>query len=259
MSEPSKPSGSPGCAIAVCVVLALVVGALLLPTMGHPPEASHLSSCKNNLKQLGLALHNYHDKFQSFPPAIVRDENARPHISWRTILLPYAEASVLYEKYKLNEPWDSPHNKALMQSSIEVFRCPSNKTDFGKPTTNYVAVIGPNTAWRSDGTVVSVKDFTDGVSNTILLVETKEAGIHLFEPRDLSLDQMILSINSPVGQGISSDHRIKTQSLGIHVLMADGTVWRLPDKTPPEVIHALLTINGGEKIIQDDEGWRVAP
>lgn len=228
MSESSKSFGSAGCAFAVCVVLALVVGWLLLPGLSHPIEGYHLSECKNNLKQLGFALHNYHDVYKSFPPAIVRDKNARPHLSWRTLLLPFAEQGAMSDEYRLDEPWNSPHNKNLPPSSIEVFRCPSNRTDFGKPTTNYVAVIGPNTAWRSDGTVVSIQDFTDGVSNTILLVETKEAGIHLFEPRDLSLDQMTLSINSPVGQGISSDHRLKTESLGIHVLMADGTVKTTP-------------------------------
>jgi hypothetical protein len=87
--------------------------------------------------------------------------------------------------------------------NIEVFRCPSNTTDPERPRTNYVAVIGPNTAWHSDGTVVSIKDITDGISNSILLVETKEAGIHIFEPRDLSLDQMVLTING--GENIIED------------------------------------------------------
>lgn len=256
--ELSKSSGSSGCGFAVCVVLALVGGLFLLPTTGHPPEIYHLSACKNNLKQLGTALHNYHDLYKTFPPAIIRDQNARPHLSWRTLILPFAEQAGLYEKYRLDEPWDSPHNQALLPSSIELYRCPSNRTEVVKPTTNYVAVIGQNTAWRSDGTIVSIKDFADGISNTILLVETKEAGIHLFEPRDLSLDQMTLRINSSEGQGISSDHWLDNRWLGLHVLMGDGTVRRLPDNVPPEVIHAMLTINGGEKVIEDDKGWRLA-
>ena len=234
-----------------------MVGWLLLPTTGHPPEAYHRSECKNNLKNLGLALHNYHDMYQTFPPAIVRDKSGRPHLSWRTLLFPFVEQSAWFGKYKLDEPWDSPHNKTLLPGNVELFRCPSNRTGIGKPTTNYVAVIGPNTAWRSDGTVVSARDFTDGMSNTILLVETKEAGIHIFEPRDLSLDQMTLTINSPVGHGLSSDLRLNTESLGVHVLMADGTVRWLPNDVPPEVIHAMLTINGGERVIEDDHGWRL--
>lgn len=258
MSEESnKSSGSSGWAFAGCVVFAVFVCWLMIPSLGHPPEAYHRSACKNNLKQLGLALHNYHDAHKTFPPAIVRDATGRPHLSWRTLVLPFAEQAVAYDKYKFDEPWDSPHNKSLLPGNIEVFRCPSNKADLSKPTTNYVAVIGPNTAWRSDGTVVSFKDFADGVSNTILLVETKEAAIHICEPRDLSLDQMLLSINSPVGQGISSDHCLKAESLGVHVLMADGTVRWLPNDIPPEVIYAMLTINGGEKVIEDANGWRV--
>ncbi len=258
MSEdPSRSGGSSGCAFAVCVVLALVGCWLLLPTVSHPPEASHRSTCKNNLKNLGLALHNYHDTYKTFPPAIVRDVTGRPHLSWRTLIFPYVEQAAAYENYKFEEPWDSPHNKNLLPGNIEIFRCPSNKTDSNKITTNYVAVIGPDTAWRSDGTVVSAKDITDGLSNTILLVETREVGIHICEPRDLSLDQMVLTINSPVGQGPSSDHRLKTQSLGIHVLMADSTVRWFPNDVPPDVIYAMLTINGGEKVIEDAKGWRV--
>lgn len=257
MSEPNKSFRSAGCGFAGCVVLALFVGWLLLPGLSHPIEISHLSHCRNNLKQLGLALHNYHDTFNTFPPAIVRDESGQPHMSWRTLVLPYLDLPIGYENYKFDEPWDSQHNMNLLPGNIEFFRCPFNKTDLERPRANYVAVIGPNTAWRSDGTAVSVKDFTDGVSNTILLVETKEAAIHILEPRDLSLDQMTLTINSPVGQGISNDHRLKTQSLGTHVLMADGTVRRLPDDVSPKVIHAMLTINGGERIIEDASGWRV--
>lgn len=257
MSEPRKFFGTDGCAVACCVMLTLFVAWLFIPSLGHPPEASHRSECKNNLKNLGLALHNYHDTYKTFPPAIIRDSSGRPHLSWRTLVLPFVEPYPLYNNYKLDEPWDSPHNKSLLSGNVEVFRCPSRRSGIGKPTTTYVAVIGPNTAWRSDGTVVSARDFTDGMSNTILLVEIKEAGIHIFEPRDLSLDQMTTTINSPVGQGISSDHRFKAESLGVHVLMADGTVRWLPNNVPPEVIHAMLTINGGEKIIEDASGWRV--
>ncbi len=260
MSKTSNDPKSTGCgpwSWLLFAGLGVVAWLLLTPSLVTPPEAVYLRECKQNLKMLGLALHNYHDNYRSFPPAIIRDEKNRPHLSWRTLVLPYAEQADLYVKYKFDEPWDSSHNKGLLLSAPEVFRCPSNRTEIGQPTTNYVAVIGPNTAWRSDGTVVSVKDFTDGTSNTILLVETREAGIHLFEPRDLSLDQMTLTINSLVGQGISSDHRLKTTSFGIHVLMADGAVRRLPDSVSPEVIYALLTINGGEKVIEDDNGWRV--
>lgn len=172
-------------------------------------------------------------------------------------MLPFVDQVHLYGAYKLDEAWDSPHNKSVLPGPIEVFRCAANRTEIWPPTTNYVAVIGPNTAWHSDGSVVSAKDITDGLSNTILLVETKEAGIHYFEPRDLSLDQMILTINPQVGQGVSSDHRRKNRSLGAHVLMADLKVKRLPDDLSADVLYALLTINGGEKIIEDDNGWRV--
>lgn len=245
---------------AFCILLSLAAVWWCLAyfsTSSSPIEGYHKRECKRNLMQLGTALHLYHEKHHSFPPAIVRDGHDRPYLSWRTLVLPFAEQADVYAKYQFDEAWDSPTNKALVPRVPEYFRCPSNRFEQVFPTTNYVAVIGPNTAWRSDGTAVSIKEITDGTSNTILLVETREAGIHVFEPRDLSLDQMTLAVNSPIGQGISSNHRLGGQSLGNHVLMADGTVRRLPDDTPPELIYALLTINGGEKIIDDDKGWRV--
>lgn len=232
--------------------LGAVAWLMLTPGLVQPPEAIHLSGCKQNLKMLGLALHNYHDTYRSFPPAIVRDEKNRPHLSWRTVLFPFVEQTHLYEKYRFDESWDSPHNKNLLPNCLGVFRCPANRTDVAKPTSNYVAVIGPNTAWRSDGSVVSAKDITDGPSSTILLVETKEAGIHIFEPRDLSLDQLTLTVNSPIGQGVSSDHFLNRQSLGCYVLMADGAVRLLRDNISADVLYALFTINGGETI---PDGW----
>ncbi len=255
MSETSNDPKSTGCgpwSWLLFAGLGVVAWLLLTPGLVTPPEAIYLRECKQNLKTLGLALHNYHDNYRSFPPAIIRDEKNRPHLSWRTVLLPFVEQGEWYDKYKQTEPWNSPHNSNLLTGSLEVFRCPANKRDPRLPTTNYVAVIGPNTAWRSDGTVVSLQDITDGASHTILLVETKEADIYVFEPRDLSLDQMMRTVNPQFGQGVSSEHRLNHQSLGTHVLLADGTVRLLRDDISAELLYALLTINGGETI---PDGW----
>jgi hypothetical protein len=146
MSKTSNDPKSTGCGPWSWLLFAGlgVVGLLLLtPSLVTPPGASYLGDCKQNLKALGLALHAYHDVYKSLPPAIVRDEHARPHLSWRTLVLPYAEHADVYARYKFNEPWDSSHNKGLLLSALEVFRCPSNRTEIGQPTTNYVAVIGP--------------------------------------------------------------------------------------------------------------------
>ena len=88
-------------------------------------EAAQRSTCKNNLKQIGLALHNYHDRYQSFPPAFVADENGKPMHSWRVLLLPYLDQADLYARYNFNEPWNGPNNLKLGDEIPEVYGCPN--------------------------------------------------------------------------------------------------------------------------------------
>ena len=71
-------------------------------------------TCKNNLKQIALALHNYHQANGCFPPAYIADKNGRPMHSWRVLILPYLELDHLYKQYNFNEPWDGPNNKKLL-------------------------------------------------------------------------------------------------------------------------------------------------
>ena len=124
------------------VVLALLT---LLPGPGSRP-AGKRSICLSNLKQIAIALHNYHDVYGSFPPAYVADKQGRPMHSWRVLILPYLEYAALYEQYRFDEPWNGPNNIKLVEHVPDVFQCPSNESE-GNTCTNYVAVIGPRTAW----------------------------------------------------------------------------------------------------------------
>lgn len=235
---------------AMIVVGLIVLAAwLLLPSLGgHPPEARWRSACKNNLKQLGLALHNYHDFYESFPPAHVVDENGTPLYSWRVLLLPFLEQEPLYDQLHLDEPWDSPHNRPLLDVDVAPFRCPSEHAAVaegdhkGIGITNYVAVVGPETMWPQHDSV-TFRDVTDGNIRTILVVEVANSGIHWAEPRDLHVTQMAREINPTAGMGLSSRH-----DGGMHILWGDGSVRFLSDATPPETVRALLTRAGGEEI-----------
>ncbi|HMC89933.1 MAG TPA: DUF1559 domain-containing protein, partial [Gemmataceae bacterium] len=72
------------------------------------------TKCANNLKQLGLALHNYHDTYGRFPAVANFDKDGKPLLSWRVHLLPFLDEGQLYREFHLNEPWDSAHNKKLV-------------------------------------------------------------------------------------------------------------------------------------------------
>lgn len=120
--------------------------------------------------------------------------------------------------------------------------------------TSYVAVVGQGTAWPGAG-ATSFKDFRDGTPNTLLVAEIADSGIHWMEPRDLDADAMPFCVNPAKGPGISSHHRDVGWSqrlLGAHVGIADGSVRFLPTDTRQEMLRALLSISGGEKIDRDN-------
>src|SRR5690242_17032670 len=83
--------------------------ALILPAVQQAREAARRSQCKNNLKQIGLALHNYHETYGGLPPAFVADDQGRPMHSWRVLILPFLGEQALYNEYNLSEPWDGPN------------------------------------------------------------------------------------------------------------------------------------------------------
>jgi type II secretory pathway pseudopilin PulG len=145
--------------LAVGVLGILVL--LVLPAPRTSKEAARRMQCSNHLKQIGLALQNYHDDYGTLPPAYVADADGKPMHSWRVLILPYLGEKALYDRYNFSEPWNGPNNSKLHSEVSHVFRCPSRR--FGQPNTEttYVAVTGPQTAWPGDK-AVSMADLTDG-------------------------------------------------------------------------------------------------
>lgn len=241
-----RSSAGPIILIIFAVIVAVVIGggilaALLLPAIGGAREAARRAACLNNLRQISLALAQYEQANGTFPPAYLADKTGKPMHSWRVLILPYLGLQSVYQQYKFDEPWDGPNNSKLLDTILSVYRCPSDGT--GKPTdTDYVMVIGPGTV--STGTSAAVlADFRDGLSNTIMVVETTGLHAHWMAPVDLKLDQMSFQINNSAKPGIRSAH-----PGGANVGMADGSVHFLSNETDPATLKALLTIAGGEAI-----------
>ena len=230
------------------VVFPATVFVTLRPLVVQAQEAARRSSCNCKLKQIGLALHNYHEQFGCLPPAYILGPDGMPWHSWRVLILPYLDRQELYNAYKFDEPWNGPNNSKLAGEMAEFWACPSDPQGGRAPqlmTTNYVAVVGPATAWPGSRTV-TFKDFTDGSATTLLVVEAVDTGIHWMEPADLSFTQMSPTINSKLLPGISSRH-----SGGACVLMGDGSVRFLNNTVSPTTLHGLLTRNGGEAVGAD--------
>lgn len=203
-------------------------------------EPSPEDLCKANLKQIAIALLNYHSVHNAYPPAYVADSKGRPMHSWRVLLLPYLNQNSLYERYDFTEPWNGPNNSGLAEQfpQLSVYSCPD---DSSKADTSYLVVVGKETMWP--GGVGFSGEIPDGFENTIILVESADSGIHWMEPRDLSLSSLPQEINPVEGTGISSSH-----SGGAYVVTADGGLHFLEDDLSAEMLKKLLIRNDGEEI-----------
>ena len=225
-------------------------------------EASHRSSCKCYLKQFGLAMHNYHDQYGSLPPAFVLGPDGRKWHSWRVLLLPFLEERELYEEYRFDEPWDGPNNRKLLSKMPQIFGCPSRPREVQSATvlaigvlacsdgpgpsvangyTSYAAVFGADCAFRGDRPV-TIKEISDGTSNTLLIGECTRTKIPWTKP-----DDVYIELHPVLGDadGFSGPHEG-----GVHFLMADGAVRFVNLTTAQAIVDALFTRNGGE-LIQD--------
>lgn len=227
-----------------------------VPALATSRESSHHMQCANNLKQIALALHNYHAIHDSFPPAYVADETGRPMHSWRVLILPYLEQQALYDKYDFTEPWDGPNNRKLAMAMPAVYRCPQRRGL--RPTTSYVAVVGPKTAWPG-AEPTSTNDVSDGTCNTILVVEVVPgSGMPWMAPRDLSLEDALHGVDGDREFAIGSRHPRDGGLLwqpqpGAWVAFADGTIHWLPRECPPDVLEALFSIDGGEAYVEPND------
>jgi prepilin-type processing-associated H-X9-DG protein len=232
-------------------VVLLGVGSLLAGVQAAR-EAARRAQCRNNLKQIGLALHNYYSVYDCFPAAFMPDREGRPMHSWRMALLPYMEQVQLYNAYNLSVPWNALENRTVYDTSISTYLCPSDTTRDSLHT-NYAVVTGPGTLYESGKpTNPTIERITDGTSNTIYIVETKDTSFHWLEPRDLTLGpggfeiKMSLTINDPASPSISSRH-----PGGVNVLIVDGSVRFLKAGIDKTILKALLSPEGGEVISSD--------
>ena len=151
-------------------------------------EAARRAQSMNNLKQIGLAMHNYHDARRPFPPAFKADKDGKPLLSWRVLILPYLEEDELYQQFHLDEPWDSEHNKKLIDKMPDVYKSP-NSSLAGEGKTNYLTVRGEKTIF-SGGKGARIADIADGTSNTIMVVEAAdEKAVPWTKPDDFEYDE----------------------------------------------------------------------
>ncbi|HVC94407.1 MAG TPA: DUF1559 domain-containing protein [Pirellulales bacterium] len=157
------------------------------PGLRSARAASQRAQSINNLKQMALAMHVYADVHKHLPPAASSGPDGKPLLSWRVQLLPHLGMEKLYREFHLEEPWDSEHNRALVERMPEVYRSPLS-TVKTPGRTSYLAPRVEGTI-LDGGDAVSFKDITDGTSNTILIVESNDDRAVIWtRPDDLPVD-----------------------------------------------------------------------
>jgi hypothetical protein len=216
------------------LVLALELGAVVpeLTNLVKNVQPSARSRSISNLKQVGLACFNYEDVHGRFPVDI-KSKDGKPLLSWRVAILPYVEQEQLYKQFKLDEPWDSEHNKKLIARMPALYRSPKQSADL-KDRTTYLAPLGKGLMW-DDPTGTRLQDVLDGISNTILLVEADDKHAVIWsQPEDIKINR-----KEPT-KGL-----VGHWEDGFLALMADGSA-RFVDKDY-SAIWAMFTKAGGEE------------
>jgi len=240
--QPAKSGGGAGVMVAVLAVCGIgglcVIGilvALLLPAVQAAREAARRMQSQNNLKQIVLALHNYHDVYQSFPPAVVTDADGNPLYSGRVLLLPFMEQKALYDRFDLTQTWDSPANQTISQMKIPVFSDPSSPPSIPSQT-DYLFVTGKGTIFEGDKST-TIRAISDGVSNTLVMVEVKGSTANWAEPnKDVDISQpMSLPKGNHPGGNLAA--------------FADGSVRFMSNNVAPNVVRAMATKDSNENVI----------
>ncbi|MEO2032922.1 MAG: DUF1559 domain-containing protein [Planctomycetaceae bacterium] len=221
------------------VFAAVLILLALLPASRRGREPARRTQCRNNLKQIGLALHNYHDVYDAFPPAYTVDSDGKPLHSWRTLILPYLGEQQLYGSIDLSKAWNDPANAPAFETSVSAFRCPSTSTPLNQTT--YLAIAAPHGCFRPVESR-TISEITDGTSNTLMVIEVSpNKAVHWMEPRD---DDGTFVLNFEPDSDLA-------HSGGSQGLFADGSVTFLSAEMSMTQRRVILTVAGNDETDDD--------
>jgi len=271
--------------VELLVVIAIigVLIALLLPAVQQAREAARRMHCSNNQKQIGLALHNYHDTNGSFPACWYRTASAeKPGWGYGSMLLPFIEQSALYDQLSVNTATFPSSATDLTQTALTAFHCPSaddpltnpDRQDFGK--SNYCPIMGtvsangmptdsvPNGVFGANS-ATKFRDIIDGTSNVLAFGEKYQGQRSNNSPEYLGATWAGLTPSlgwGAVGGTFQNNDDRKINGNSIHAfasphsgtmmfLVCDGSVHLIPETIDGVVLEILVQKKSGEPVPAD--------
>jgi hypothetical protein len=210
------------------------LGVLLGSVEGRQPDdAMRGQETAKHMRELAIAIHNYHNDHGSLPPAGYGQVGKPPLLSWRVLLLPYLGQKELFEKFQLTEPWNSDNNKKLLEKMPAIY-APVGLETKEKYTTFYQVFVGPGAPFETD-TMLTLRmwSMADGSSNTFMIVEGGVA-VPWSQPADLKFET-----GKPLPKlgGAFKD--------GFHACFGDGSVRFVKREIPDHLTLQLLGWNDG--------------
>jgi len=234
-----------------------ILVALLLPAVQQAREAARRTQSMNNMRNILLACHNYHDVYNHFPQGTVPNDDLEPEerLSWLVSILPYIEQAPLYNNLNMKKGWADEANDFWIQEIIPFYLNPSSPQQYadGYGATSYAGIAGvgadaptlPNNHKRAGifgyNRKASFRDITDGTSNTVMISEADARSWGKGGPATIRPFAEKPYVNGPDG---FTGHHPGVVMMGF----ADGSVRAISENIDPEVMEALATKAGGEVI-----------
>ncbi|HMO15180.1 MAG TPA: DUF1559 domain-containing protein [Pirellulaceae bacterium] len=230
VSRQTFPASSIGTTAGALLVAALPANLNSMATLKR-------TSAMNNIRQQALAMHSYHDAFGSLPAPYSIDEAGKPLLSWRVQLLPFLGYNELYDEFKLDEPWDSEHNFALIERMPSVYKSHSLLLEPGKTT--FVVPVGPNTLFREPiagpgaKRGIQLSDVISPTGFTLMIIEANESNaVYWTQPSDFSTD-------ADIEERLRNVHGTTTL-----LAWADGSTSKVDVEGKAEILKKTFLIDG---------------
>ena len=210
-----------------------------VPSFKPSREAFRRNTCTGNMKQIALAMLIYERRHGALPPAFSVDENGRPLHSWRVLLLPYLgddSPAELYAQIRLDEPWDSEHNRQFHARNLDIYRCPSADKNDGE--TSYSVIVGDELLFDKEGR----ERLLTGLKRHVVLLTERKEGVCWMRP-DAEISQQAAESDLINGSdtSIGSKH-----TGGVNIALRDGSAGFMSETVSQDGFRELL--RGSDKL-----------